>query len=125
MSLDLLKQQISLSSTIPRVSLPDGNIAKRTHERLMDYFYSFEQELEADEELGGQLVSFGNTTVFHILDIGYWGPDIITFEGLDEKGGKLKLIQNVNQLNVLLISVKRLDETKPARRIGFRSREDD
>lgn len=68
-------------------------------------------------------MSFGNAVVFHIEDIGYYGPDIITFHGLNDKGERVQLIQNVLQLSVLLVAVKKLGE-RP-RRIGFIQDEDE
>jgi len=63
------------------------------------------------------LVSFGQTISFHVQNIGYYGPDIITFYGTNENGEKLQLIQNLSQLSFLLIAVKKLQD-KP-KRIGF------
>lgn len=65
------------------------------------------------------MVSFGDTVQFHIVDMGYWNPDIVTFEGLDEGGRRMKLIQNVSQLNVLLIAMPKRAEHDAPRRIGF------
>lgn len=49
--------------------------------------------------------------------MGYYGPDIITFYGLNDKGERVHLIQNIAQLSVLLVGVKKLG--KEAKRIGF------
>jgi len=65
------------------------------------------------------MVSFGTAVQFHIVDMGYWNPDIVTFDGLDDAGNRMKLIQNVSQLNVLLIAMHKREEHEEARRIGF------
>jgi hypothetical protein len=102
-----------LSESLGRTSNP----ARWTYERLGEYIKKFESELDEEHEIGVRLVSFGQTIVFHVEDIGYYGPDIITFYGNNEKGEKLQLIQNLSQLSFLLIAVKKLQD-KP-RRIGF------
>lgn len=100
-------------------SLPSSatNPAKWTYERLVDYINDFEKELDDEHEIGARLVSFGSTITFHIQDIGYWGPDIISFTGVDDNSQRVKLIQHTSQLSVLLIAVTKTEEK--ARRIGF------
>ena len=87
--------------------------------RLVAYIREFEANLDHDHELGARMVSFGTTMQFHIVDMGYWNPDIVTFDGLDEAGHRMKLIQNVSQLNVLLVAMPKRVENEPPRRIGF------
>jgi hypothetical protein len=115
--------QKSLASTaLPTVALPglsesSLNPAKWTYTRLGEYIQQFEEELDNDHEIGARLVSFGQTVVFHVERLGYYGLNIITFYGTNEAGEKVQLIQNVSQLSVLLVAVKKQQE-KP-RRIGF------
>jgi hypothetical protein len=117
--------QKSLASIVPpsvalhRRSDSELNPAKWTYSRLGEYIKLFEDELDNDHEIGARLVSFGQTVVFHIESLGYYGPDIITFHGTNESGEKVQLIQNVSQLSVLLVAVKKQQE-KP-RRIDFTS----
>jgi hypothetical protein len=87
--------------------------------RLAAYIREFEANLDHDHELGARMVSFGTTVQFHIVDMGYWNPDIVTFDGLDEAGHRMKLIQNVSQLNVLLVAMPKREENEEPRRIGF------
>ncbi len=103
--------------TMPR--LPDSatNPAKWTYTRLVEYIKDFEAELDNDHEIGARLVSFGQSITFHIQDMGYYGPDIISFDGTNDQGEKLQLIQHISQLSVLLIGMKKQNETP--RRIGF------
>jgi hypothetical protein len=100
-------------------AVPPGHGAEDMFYRLVSYIREFEANLDHDHEIGARMVSFGASVQFHIVDIGYWNPDIITFEGLDEAGHRMKLIQNVSQLNVLLISMPKREEHEEARRIGF------
>ncbi|MFW9944936.1 MAG: DUF6173 family protein [Candidatus Sifarchaeia archaeon] len=113
------KPQVGLS--LPEIvshSLRTVNPAAWTYERLAKYIKDFEDQLDSDHEVGARLVTFGNTVQFHIDDIGYHGPDIITFYGVTDKGERLQLIQNIAQLSVLLIAMKKRDDK--AQRIGFR-----
>ncbi len=115
-----LAQLISQSRSL---SLPSSvtNAAKWTYERLVDYINDFEKDLDDNHEIGARLVSFGSTITFHIQDIGYWGPDIISFTGVDDNSQKVQLIQNTSQLSVLLIAVAKKEDK--ARRIGFELKE--
>ena len=104
----------------PRFSmpkLPETTIpAKWMYERLVRSIAEFEKKLDDTEEIGARLVTFG-TDVFHIQDIGYWGPDIIKFYGVNVGGKPIELIQHYSQLSVLLVAVPKVSD-KP-RRIGF------
>ena len=93
------------------------NPAKWTYERLAEYIKTFEANLDEEHEIGARLVSFGQTLTFHIDNIGYYGPDIITFYGTDLDGQAVQLVQHTSQLNILLKAVKKQSD-KP-RRIGF------
>lgn len=96
-----------------------GRRAEDVFYRLVAYIREFEANLDHDHELGARMVSFGTTVQFHIVDMGYWNPDIVTFDGLDENGHRMKLIQNVSQLNVLLVAMPKRVDNEPPRRIGF------
>ena len=97
--------------------LSNVNPAAWAYKRLAEYIRDFEAELDDDHEIGARLVSFGQSVVFHIEDVGYYGPDIITFHGRNDAMEKVQLIQHISQLSVLLVAVKK-QQDKP-RRIGF------
>lgn len=99
--------------------VPQDRRAEDVFYRLVSYIREFEANLDHDHELGARMVSFGTTVQFHIVDMGYWNPDIVTFDGLDEAGHRMKLIQNVSQLNVLLVAMPKREENQEPRRIGF------
>lgn len=100
-----------------RLSSSTLNPAAWTYERLVKLINSFENDLDNDHEIGARLVSFGENVTFHIIDMGFWGPDIITFDGINDKNEPIKLIQNINQLSVLLVSMKKINAVP--KRIGF------
>mgnify|MGYP006286197167 CR=1 FL=1 len=126
---ELQKQMQSIKALSASFRPPEYNIAhltsphsinpaQWTHERLAKYIVEFEAELDKDHEIGARLVSFGQNIAFHIDDIGYHGPDIVTFYGTDENGQRVQLIQNIAQLSVLLVAMKKVGEK--ANRIGFK-----
>jgi len=104
-----------------RMPTSQVNPAQWTYERLVNYINDFEEKLDDEYEIGARLVSFGSEVTFHIQDIGYHGPDIISFTGIDDKSQTVQLIQNISQLSVLLIAVIKTEEE--ARRIGFALKE--
>ena len=62
----------------------------------------------------------GNDTgVLRIEGLGYFDPDIVTFYGSDEDGGRMQLIQHVSQLNVTLRALPIPEQDAAPRRIGF------
>ena len=93
------------------------NPAAWTRKRLIEYIKDFEADLDGEHEVGARLVSFGQAVTFHIADVGYYGPDIISFSGINEEGKKVQLVQHISQLSVLLVAMQK-QAAKP-RRIGF------
>lgn len=97
--------------------------AEWAYERLILYIQSFEEGLDADQEVAMGFVG-GETGLLRIEGMGYFDPDILTFAGTDEHGVKTQLIQHVTQLSVALRAMPRLQERKEPNRIGFRLRRD-
>jgi hypothetical protein len=91
--------------------------AQLIYKQLSKYIRDFERELDEEHEIGARLVSFGSTITFHIENVRYYDPYIITFYGINDNGEKVQLIQHTSQLNVLLVAMKKLQE-KP-NRVGF------
>jgi hypothetical protein len=107
---------------IPRVSDSSLNPAKWMYERLAKRIIDFEKELASDEEIGGRFVAAPNEGVFHIEDISYWGPDMIMFEGVNQHGKKVELLQHYSQMTVLLTAIPKIADEP--RRIGFQLAKD-
>ncbi|MBN2661129.1 MAG: hypothetical protein JXR54_07665 [Tannerellaceae bacterium] len=104
------------------INLPDKDEAFRAeayYERLAEYIIDFEKNLEEDKEVGAKLVNFGETITIHVEDIGYYNPRLICFYGTDMNGQRVQLIQHVNQINLLLIALKR-EEKKERPRVGYK-----
>ena len=102
---------------IPKLPENTINPAKWMYKRLGEYIKNFEAKLDDEHEIGARLVSFGQTVTFHIENVGYYGPDIISFDDISSNGEHVQLIQHILQLSVLLVAMKKLSD-KP-RRIGF------
>ena len=100
----------------PRV---DGNLASEFYRRLVEWIQRFEDGLDAEHEVGVRLVSFGQALTFHLHEIGYWNPSLISFKGTSQEGQPVELIQHVSQISVLLITLNRQDTSRPKRRVGF------
>lgn len=96
----------------------DGCPAQSAYERLILCIQAFEEGLNADQEV---VVGFAGaeTGVLSIESLGYFAPDIITFDGYDEDGVRTQLIQHVSQLNVMLRAMPKPEDTDEPRRIGF------
>ena len=102
----------------------DQNLADEFHRRLMEWINDFHRSLDNNHEVGARLVTFGQSVTFHIDDIGYWNPSLISFKGKNENGDPVKLIQHVSQISVLLVALKRENMDQPKRPIGFATWED-
>jgi hypothetical protein len=97
--------------------------AEWAYERLILYIQSFEEGLDADQEVAMGFVG-GETGVLRIEGMGFFDPDILTFYGTDGQGVKTQLVQHVSQLSVSLRAMPRIIDRDPPQRIGFRLRRD-
>ncbi|WP_041769361.1 DUF6173 family protein [Ectopseudomonas mendocina] len=97
----------------------DHNMADEFHRRLINWINDFHRSLDEQHEVGARLVSFGQSVTFHIEDIGYWNPSLISFIGHNADGEPVELIQHVSQISILLVAMKRADKEQPKRPIGF------
>src|SRR3990170_393728 len=97
--IDPLRGLISRITITPRIPDSAANPAKWMHERIVRSINDFEQSLDQDHEVGARLVTFGADFKFHIQDVGYWGPDIIIFHGVDKNRKQVQLLQHITQLS--------------------------
>jgi hypothetical protein len=100
-----------------------ANYASEFYTRLVNRITEFNEELDDEHEVGVTLVNFGGSSiVFHLSDLGYWNPSLITFYGVTDAGDPVELIQHVSQISVLLTKLPRLPN-EPKRVIGFHGEE--
>jgi hypothetical protein len=97
----------------------EENMAGTFYKRLKKWIESFDSQLEQEQEVGIQLVNFGQTVVFHLEDMRYWDPSMISFKGKIENGQPVELIQHVSQISILLTSLTRKNPDEPKKPIGF------
>lgn len=132
-ALEVRAHQDFMSSLMPRFEMPlstmpdpsafTQHLASGFYERLKTWIIEFESSIDEEHEVGVRLVSFGQAVTFHLLDIRYWNPLLIRFDGVSEDGLPLQLIQNVNQISMLLMKVPKQGPTP--RRVGFHASSDD
>ncbi len=100
------------------------NLASEFYRRLVEWINNFDSTLDAQHEVGVRLVSFGQTVTFHLIDISYWNPSLISFIGTTNEGEPVELIQHVSQISILLMKLPRLNPDKPKKKIGFLSEDE-
>lgn len=93
--------------------------AESAYDRLVLYIQSFEQQLDAQQEIAMGFAG-SDAGVLKIEGLGFFAPDMITFYGRDENGVKTQLIQHIAQLSVMLRAVPKSAPEAPPTRIGFR-----
>ncbi|MGI6014323.1 MAG: DUF6173 family protein [Oscillospiraceae bacterium] len=98
--------------------------ADYSYEIIKDRIEEFEKSLDDEHEVLIQLASFGQSIKLAVTDIGYSNPSTLVFYGYIGEQSAM-LIQHVSQLNFLLLSAKKKDPEKPARRIGFATPSED
>lgn len=101
------------------VESAQANYASEFHERLVKWINNFDASLDEKHEVGIRLVNFGQTVVFHLENLGYWNPSLISFSGKTDSGDPVELIQHVSQISILLMKLPRKDPGKPKGQIGF------
>lgn len=100
------------------ISVSDPYLADHHYEIIMEAIKKFEEDLDDEHEVCLRLTSFGQSITLSVTNIGYHNPSTIMFYGY-VGSQPATLIQHINQLNFLLLAVKKSDPEKPARRIGF------
>lgn len=116
-------EPIDLNPHFPVVKVKnDALYASWMQERIVKQINDFEENLPDDMEAGGRFVSSCDGTTYNIKDVSYWNPDMLIFDCLSQNGEKIRLLQHVSQLNLLLVAVSRKDDlSRPRRKIGFHS----
>ena len=112
-------EQLPLPDCVGNVPVGDKSAAQWAYERLVLYIQNFEEQLDADHEIGMGFAG-GEVGVMRIQGIGFFAPDILTFYGADMAGAKTQLVQHVSQLNVMLRAAPKVNRDLEPNRIGFR-----
>jgi ABC-type hemin transport system substrate-binding protein len=88
-------------------------------EELIEAVNEYNKSLDEKHEAGVMLASFGQSVTVNITGIGYKGAKLIRFTGYSESGAPVELLQHVNQLNFLMVSLPRESTEEPKKQIGF------
>jgi Family of unknown function (DUF6173) len=127
-----LAERIRALDAVPQIRLPDvgpnplvvaaqSNRASEFYKRLAKLIEDFDASLDQGHEVGVRLVSFGQSIIFHLQNMGYWNPSLLFFIGVTDDGNPVQLIQHVSQISVLLMKLPRRDTSKPKQPFGFAS----
>lgn len=125
---DKIKKLIKKDPFIPKIPniehINNPNLASEFHKRIAQWIQEFDANLDQEHEVGVKLISFGQTTIFHLQDMGFWNPSLILFKGFTDEDQPVQLIQHVSQISILIMKVKRINTSQPKRQIGFAPWED-
>ncbi|SHH28721.1 DUF6173 family protein [Cognatishimia maritima] len=108
-----------LPAAVAKKPVQKKSPAEWAYERLILYIQNFEQQLDNEHEIAMGFTS-GGAGVLRIEGMGFFDPDMVTFQGTDAQGIKTQLVQHVSQLNVMLRALPKKIETEEPQRIGFR-----
>ncbi|MGY4260104.1 hypothetical protein ACVI1L_007172 [Bradyrhizobium sp. USDA 4516] len=93
-----------------------NNQAGNAQERLLDLIHAYQSRMSDDAEIGISVV--GSAASFRLRAISVSNPDILIFDGIDDNGNEVRLLQHHSQMAVLLVSMPKLG-AEPAFRMGF------
>ena len=102
---------------LKKVMHRQDNHAGDALERICELIELSQSGIGEDVAVGISVAGSGTTAPFRLRSLQASNPDILVFNGVDEKGNVIQLIQHCSQVSVLLVAVPKLDE-KPFR-IGF------
>ena len=90
------------------------------YKQIMAQIQEVEQELNSEYDVGIFLQLSGELQSICIDDIIALPPNLIVFKGrVGSSGMSVRLIQHIQQVNLLLVKVKRAEPQTPKRKIGF------
>ena len=95
------------------------NLASEFYKRLVNKINLFNESLDDEYEVGVRLINFGQTITFHLQDMDYLNPSLITFLGETETNERVELIQHISQISILLMKLRRKDPSQPKHPFGF------
>lgn len=121
-AVDRFRERSSLSVPPPIVNLMHSRKVEdskpKAFNELCRQIELFQADLDSDHEVGAYMSSFGQVALIHIRSFSQHAGDLVVFSGFTESGDRVRLIQHLHQLNVLLVAAKKIDE-EPHRIMGF------
>lgn len=86
-------------------------------ERVRGLIEAFERKIGEDAEVGMNVAGASSASPIRLRSITYSNPDMLIFDGIDENGASVCLLQHHSQMALLLVAIPKLEE-KPFR-VGF------
>lgn len=108
---DMMGAMRDMDDRLRKRNNPAGYMLERVRAQLT----IFQKKMPDEAEVG--LLVVGNTGVFHLRSITVSNPDILIFNGVDQDGRSMQLLQHHSQMSVMFVEVPKLAE-EPYR-IGF------
>jgi hypothetical protein len=96
-----------------------ASYASKFSEYLIQKINEFNSSLDAENEVGLNLVSFNQSITIHVSGVGYYDPNLVYFVGQTDTGNRIELVQHVSQISFVLVALPRLKPEEPKRPIGF------
>ena len=115
----IIDQLTNLSADIANtVDVQNYDLAEWQYEKICEQIKEFQDSLDNEHEVALMLTNFGEAMVLNVTSLGYQNPCLIYYYGMVGEN-ECQLIQHISQINFLLMAVKKADESRPPRRIGF------
>ncbi|MCK1562440.1 hypothetical protein IVB16_27430 [Bradyrhizobium sp. 183] len=106
-----------VTASLDRQQRRKNNPAEYIHQRMSQLIANFQNSLSDDVEVGINVVGSGAAAPFRLRTMTVSNPDILIFDGIDDRGARVRLLQHYTQTAVMLVVLPKADE-KPYR-IGF------
>jgi hypothetical protein len=115
---NIMDQFAAVTEDFDRVQRQKNNPAEYIHQRLSSLIASFQNGLRDDVEVGIHVVGSGAAAPFRLRAMTVSNPDMLIFDGIDDRGAQVRLLQHYSQTGIMLVVMPKVDE-EPYR-IGFR-----
>lgn len=101
-----------------QVNIMKSNNAQSIARSIQQKLIEFQLSLLDTEDVAVQAVQFGSTMTIYVESVSSLGYSLVVFRGKDGNNNPCELVQHINQISVLMITVPKPVEV-PHRTIGF------
>ena len=95
------------------------HLASLYHQLLVKRFNQFNLALDDNHETGIKVFNGGQNLQFHLTGIMHADPSLISFQGVTVQGSPIEVLQHVSQVNIILVTLPRLNMDKPKQVFEF------
>ena len=114
--MDILNEESANKSLANKIAV--HTVASEVAEQIYEETIAFQKSLSNNFDVAFQIVQFGSQHIIFVDTIGYIGYNLVVFNGTDQSGNSVRLIQHISQLSFLLMATKKEPEVEK-RTIGF------